>query len=254
MTLAAFVFTGCSKEPGDKNPGEEQIKYVKRVAFSGGDTYTFTYDNKNRVVEIKTIDGNYQNRTTLTYTSDTEVKANYYYTYDNTEQSSGYSDCTLDANGNLIALSAYTSAYNGTFTSTYTWDNLGRLTNIESTKKQDGYMKFWYTGNSCNVDSLSTNFYHSSVGSVDVINEEAFYDNKKNPLHNVKNAFLLYFYYFEFTVPEYLFLSENNLTGIKMTLANQSVENFTLTYTYDDDGYPLSGSSGGQTGIVYEYN
>jgi len=229
IIITAMLCTGCKKEAATNNKPKTYL--LSKKTFNLNNSYimyeTYSYDDKNRVIEIK----------------ESSNRNDYKYTYDNSNNLIVAK--TYDFNNTLTSTANYTYSGNtvsvlelygdGTVKSAYTF-TLDINQKVTSTTL-DGSDIFTYDSNG--------NITHYDQTGPTTQSDSYTYDNKKHPLSMIgaKNIHMM-------------FLLGEPQTFINNVVQEQDQPN-NYSYVYNNDGFPTSavdkGIAGISTTITYEY-
>lgn len=232
LTAVVVVAAGCKKDKDkDKNPDNNtgKIKYLTKVTETEeGEIRVFilTYDNKNRLISYNLQDNteakiyNYDangNLTKIESKTDTEREV-YEVAYTNGVPTTGtrktYEGQTLKSNETI----QYTVAD-------------GRVSKIVMKEGDDDPVEYALTYQSGNLSKMDITAGEQTFSS-------AFtYGTKKSPLYASLLKYIL-------SPGESLeFSSKNELLTVAITLGENPGFSSTSSFTYDGDGYPITGKT-----------
>ena len=257
ILLLLPVFIQCSKEPvqpGNSNPTDttknptdttknpilEKKCYLNKTIYSSNkSSFVYERDDQNRTVKSIFITDGINSGYNLYYYNGTElVKVENY-----NKAGEHISHSTLTRTGSDILVSSFTKMNNEFKENTryrYEFDN----------NKYKKLIAWSLNHTSGNMDQISTSMYEYSANKLTITQFDkdnklfmtAFYtfDNKKNALLNIPSI-----------IPQ---LSENNYTQvIYKDKDGKETYNNAVSYTYNENNYPLTATSGGNT-TTYEYS
>ena len=248
--LTALVFTSCKKDKDDdnnngggNNPATKLIKKMTETENGVTTVYNFTYDNAKKLTGFASTDG--KESTTFTYDAagnvikvesiEDEFKNVYTYTYTNGVPVSGTLK-TWEKNGSepdeLIEDDELT----------YTVSN-GQVTKLKLYMKQadeELTMDFTYAnGNLSKVETAQNSIFPYKATFV--------FGTKKSPFPQISK------YVLDQAGFSLFFSSKNELVTAAYDFPGTDLDKTTTTtYTYDASGYPLT-SNDGQVQLKYEY-
>nr|WP_068892505.1 hypothetical protein [Pedobacter panaciterrae] len=232
LTAVAAVAAGCKKDKDkDNNPDNNngKVKYLSKVTETDQDEikiYLLTYDNNNRLVSYNSQDNN-------------ETKS---YTY--------------DANGNLTKVDskfdterevyevAYTNGIPTTGTrKTYEGQTVKSTETIQYTVANGKVSKIVMKADNDEPIEYVLTYQNGNLSKMEVISEDASfssdftYGTKKSPMYASLLKYII-------SPGESLeFSSKNELLTTAIKIGDNPAFQSTSVFTYDNDGYPLTGKS-----------
>jgi hypothetical protein len=267
-----YLFGVNEQENGGDNGGSSVTKLLKKATIDDeGDivTFTYNYDAKKRLIGINTSDNS--TNTVITYLENNNISS-----IVNTDNSSG--EITAETikpiyeNGKITKLDKTLQEKSGILKSkadlTYHSNGLPTVisekiydqtnTNVVATYTSN----FSYTGNNISKWDFKANldfgfpipiFNYLQDLSLTVNLSE--YDNKINPFKAWSKDYLIASVHSEFYTSSVLGFAQNNakkLNVILIFVGGTGEDTQQMSYTYDSDGYPLTGVST-YTKVTYEY-
>lgn len=236
MMIALFtvVALGCKKDKDnriDDGDGNGKVKYVSKVTETdeGVETiYVATYDGQNRIVSYNAQD----NSEKSSFTYDVNGNLIKYETGDG-DDSKEIFDVTYNAQ-NVPVTGKHRVYSNAVLVSeedlVYTVTN-GNVTQIEAKNEDDEVTTYKITYQNNNVTKIEL---ASADGAMAVT---ATYGDKKSPFAGLSLKHLIA------PVNLFGFYSKNEVSSITSSLNGQAFARGIITYTYGNDGYPLTSSS-----------
>lgn len=239
--LIGFTILSCSSD--DNNGGENDVKLLKKITFSGDGNYSlnFFYNSDNTIDKIQSSG-----------TGDDFIKQFYYNNgildraefQDLNALPNGSIEKYAYNNGQLTKREDYfdNTILDETFEYSFSNQQINNIQYMGSneTAFSEQYI-FEYDSNN-NVVSRKKDYVNISISDEKLT---FTYDNKKSPFLNFKPTIVL--------IDDFYSFKNNAITEILTDLSDNSmVYQKNYTYTYDNDDYAISKTHGTET-ITYEY-
>ena len=231
LFAAGIVLFGCGKDDDDGGSDNGVVKLLEIITYSDGDFDKYEYDAQNRITKISWYDkkgaAKPRDTRTFTYNGDDLVKV------ERSEEDGQYeSTYEFAKNGNKVTITwKDKNQPNDASISTVDLNSNGYPAKYSSS--EDYYWRediYEYQGS--NLTKISYSSEETYGGETHTYSGESYYkyDNKNSPSISCKTPKWYLIWYWEED-----FGSQNNVTEV--TWKNDS-DKKTLTYVYDDDGYP----------------
>jgi hypothetical protein len=242
LSIILISLSSCSTD-NNSNP-QKLLKSLVEVSTDGSTTTTQFYYSGSKISSAESE----QFRTEFTYTDDLITKIVSFNKESNHQTTFVY----LYSNGVLTKL---TSSDN--YEIQYTYNNDGTVNYIKYLTNNNSNPSVVYHGVlTFKNENLTKDKRISNTAGSDVLSQKTTtmdYDNKRNPLHNIVGYSKL--------LDGFKTISMNNIantleeSSIKYISTDQivsSAKNYTSTYKYDSDGYPIEITS--ERGFFYSDN
>jgi YD repeat-containing protein len=232
IALFAVVAAGCKKDKDNPLEGGEngKTKYISKITTTEDDVqtvYVANYDAQNRLVSYNAQ--NNSEKTTFTY----------------------------GANGNLVKYEFESDENKDVFEVTYnganvpvtgkhtTYSNLAVVAEeaLTYTVANDVITEMQAKNPDNEIATYKMTYQNNNLSKVEVTVPDgkftisATYGNKKSPFLGLNLKYLIA------PVNLFAYFAKNELTGVATAFNNQTIVRDVTTYTYDNDGYPLTSSS-----------
>ena len=250
LTFVSLFATSCSKDNDEQVIEPKAPVYLlSKITYSATQNTKYFYDENNKLINEESTNNNGSVfRKTFKYNNSGKIIENLQ--VPTTGNSTAIEKLTYlyDSQNRLIERKLFTATTSAPdeFALDYTEIYSYNATNIEY-KYKDGNSTFATNRVIFDLDP-SGNFITATgyrnltaldqVGILDY-KSTSEYDNKKNPLQNLPE--------------EYVFLEKTKNNRIKSTTPQFNPSVATITYEYNQDGYPTKSISGNRT-TTFEYN
>ncbi len=248
LTILFIIITSCSKDDKVVQEPKTPIYLLSKITYSATQNTAYFYDENNKLINEESLNNNGSVfKTTFQYNNNGKLIEN----------------LKVPTAGNNISIEKQTYSYDSQnrliqrklFTATTTAPDEFALDNTETFGYNATNIEYKYkNGNSTfatrrvifELDQsgnivIATGYRNlTTLDQVGILDYKSTieYDDKKNPLQNLPD--------------EYVFLEKTKNNRIKSTTPQFNPSVVTLTYEYNQDGYPIKSISGNRT-TTFEY-
>ena len=182
------ILVSCKKDKASQNEGQ-LFKRTKSTSIAGSKVDSFIYDNENRLIQIKSVDGQDYDKRVEYDASGTISKVTYSF-----QSSDKYSFTFLrNTSGQIVKKIATPSpGFNFAYNQSYTYNSGGQLASDTTYYKQSDSILYYYSFKYDNKGNIIEDHF---MNLADVNNQGKTtytYDSNRNPffLQNMNNYFV----------------------------------------------------------------